>query len=137
MSGGLGSFPRPSDEVRKGALEHPGPSWTDWFYSTFLQVWVPLGFLIVDSWIVAGFFADDLPVLIVPALIPALVVEYYAWAYLWIRPAGDRSYSTRGFERTWLRPVEYGRWTVEGRRIRAGLPATDEPPRGPDPSEFF
>src|SRR5580693_9954310 len=118
-----GMLPRPTVEERQQALEHPGPTWKEWFYRSFLKVWIPLGFLIVDSWIVGYWVEAHQPIGIPPSLVAALYLEYLGFLYLWYRPRDDPSHSVRGERRRrWIYPVEFGRWTTEGERVRAGLP---------------
>jgi hypothetical protein len=134
--------PRPAPDERQKLIEHPGPSWRDWFFRSFLKVWIPLGFLIVDSWI-AGFWLEaGYPLGMVPSLGVSLYLEFLAFEYLWYRPRDDPSHSVRSeSRRRWLHPAAFGRWTPEGQRVRAGLPpygTTAEPlDKGPDPAEFF
>lgn len=141
MSGGSPlSLPRPTEAERKRAVEDPGTSWGEWFYASFLKVWIPLGFLIVDSWIVGGWLEAGFLWGIAVTLPPALYAEYVAFEYLWAHPGGDPSRSVReSFQRGYLHPFQYGRWTREGRRVRAGLPPMEggSERAGPDPSEFF
>jgi DNA-binding transcriptional LysR family regulator len=134
--------PRPNENERKKALEHPGPPWRDWFYASFLKVWIPLGFLIVDSWIVGYWVEAGELIGVLPSLAVAIYLEYLVFMYLWYRPRDDPSHSVRAeSRRRWLFPVLFGRWTPEGTRIRAGLPPYGSenvsPGGGPDPTEFF
>jgi len=119
-----GLAPRPNPDERKKALDHPGPSWSEWFYGSFLRVWIVLGFLVVDSW-VAGYWVESGQYGgILPSLAVAIYLEFLGYQYLWHRPREDPSQSVRSDEapRRWLHPVEFGRWTPEGERVRAGLP---------------
>jgi hypothetical protein len=131
---------RPSEEVRKKALAEPGPTWTEWFYASFLKVWIPLGFLIVDVWAV-GYFLEAGVLWAAGAVVPvALYLNFVGWCYLYAHPGGDRSRSVRSdFHPTPIRPFEWGRWTPEGTRVRRGLPPYEgpRPEDAPDPAEFF
>jgi hypothetical protein len=138
--GGLVPLPRrPNPDERKKALEDPGVPWGIWFYRTFLKVWIPLGFLIVDVWVVGYFLEAGEPYLALASLPVCLYLNYVGFAYCYAHPGTDASRSIRSeFRPTPLRPFEYGRWTPEGERIRAGLPPlAGTEPKGPDPDEFF
>ncbi|MCI4366393.1 MAG: hypothetical protein L3K08_01435 [Thermoplasmata archaeon] len=133
---------RPTPEDRKKLIELPGPSWSEWFYGSFLKVWIALGFLIVDSWIIGYWVEAGQAIGIIPSVAVAVYLEYLGFQALWYRPRSDVSHSVRTeARRRWLYPVEFGRWTPEGRRVRAGLPPYgkgEEPQsKGPDPHEFF
>lgn len=134
-------LPRPTPDERKQALEAPGTGWRDWLFRSFLKVWIPLGFLIVDSW-VAGFWIElGLFWPIIPSLAGAIYVEYLAFQCLWYEPSGGPSHSVRAQERRrWVHPLPFGRWTAAGSRVARGLaPYTsgEEAATGPNPEEFF
>ncbi len=146
--GGQFSLPAPSEKERSEALANPGPSWRDWVYGSMLKVYIPLGFVIVDVWIVGTWLEDRLPlgndltVLgIALSLAPALYLEYAAFLYFWASAKDDPSHSireTEGF--SLLHPFRVGRWTEAGRRLRRGLPprpGAPPEPAGPNPEEFF
>lgn len=146
---GAFGLPKASAEERQKALQDPGPSWRDWFYGSMMKLYIPLGYLILDTW-GAGTWLEAYGSLggaatlaaIVLTLLPALYLEFVLYEYLWARPSGDLSRSVRSeFRPTWRRPFEYGRWTEAGRRRRAGLPAivgsVGVAEGEPDPSEFF
>jgi hypothetical protein len=134
-SGGLFGRLRPTAEERRQAIEDPGEPWHDWFYSTFLKVWIALGFLIVDGWIAGADLATRSYVALGLELAGALYVEYVAFRYFWSRPSEDESLS-RPFHRTWYRPFRFGRWTPYTwypERFRGPTPGRT----GPDPNEFL
>jgi hypothetical protein len=132
--------PAPTPAERQQAIEEPGVSWGEWFYASFLKVWIPLGFLIVDAWIAGAWLEFGNEYGILATLPPALYLEYVAFEYLWAKPSGDPSRSVRdAFHRSFRSPFQYGRWTPAGRRVRAGLPPMEggSERSGPDPAEFF
>lgn len=133
---GLFGFPKPTEEERQRALSDPGPSWREFFFYEFAKVWIALAFLIADSIVVAGFLQPpDYPAA-AGALALALYLEFIGYQYLWYRPKADEGRRNTPFRRTWHRWVEYGRWTPEADRVRAGAnPYPDAV--GPDPSEFL
>lgn len=133
-----GLFPRPTEEDRRQALADPGPSWSQWFYWSFLKTWVVLGFLIGDVFVVATWGAPLNLAGMIPSLALAIYAEILGYQYLWYRPSlPSRSLARAEFRRTWLRPVPYGRWTPEAARVKRGLPALDVVHAGPDPREFL
>ncbi|MCI4365251.1 MAG: hypothetical protein L3K10_04220 [Thermoplasmata archaeon] len=122
-------------EEKRRALEDPGPPWKEWFLFSGVKWWIGLGFLIVDTWIIAGGFEAGLPVVGLALLIPASYLQFLLWRCLWFRPSLDRP--VRGdFRRSWKRPVEFGRWTPEATMVRLhGRAALG--PQGPNPQEFL
>lgn len=123
------------EEARQRALAERGPSWKEWFYFEFLKVWIVLGLLIVDSWIIA-IWLDPINVLaIVGSVAVVLYAEFLLYRCLWYRP--DPDHEPREFHRTYLRPVRFGRWTPEAWRVRAGLDPMPGSTGGPDPREFL
>jgi hypothetical protein len=128
------SRPETEEEARRKALENPGPSWSEWLYSTALKWWLGIGFLIVDSWIVTTFLEVGAWVFLVLATVAAVYCEYLVYRYLWARPEEIR----RGAHprRRWP-PFQVGRWTPEGRRARqTGITPTANPATK-DPREFL
>lgn len=131
-------FPRPTEEERRRALADPGPSWSEWFYWSFLKTWVVLGFLIGDVFVIATWGEPLNLAGMIPSLVLATYAEILGYQYLWYRPRmPSRSHRRVEFRRTWLRPVPYGRWTPEAARVKQGLPALDVVEAGPDPREFL
>ncbi|MCI4336877.1 MAG: hypothetical protein L3K17_06755 [Thermoplasmata archaeon] len=135
-------LPRLTGEARRRALAEPGPSWSEWFYRSFARTWIVLGFFILDVFIIATWGAPLNLLVMVSALVLAIYGEFLLYEYLWYQPRERRHHRPRTpgpFRPTWLRPVEYGRWSADAALIRAGkLPATiDTPEVGPDPREFL
>lgn len=132
---GLFGRPRPTEEERLQALEDPGVPWRDWFYFSFLKVWVCLGFLILDG-LVAGAFAESRNFVgLFVALLIAVYLEFVLFQYLWIRPGPDDLRAST-FAPSWYRPARVGRWTPETfypERFRMAKPSET----GPDPNEFL
>jgi hypothetical protein len=127
-------LPEPTPEQRKEALEAPGPSWREYFYYSFLKVWIVLAFFIIDIWIVASWLLPVNLLAIVLSVGVAIYVELLLYSYLWHRPRIEED--PRSFRPSAFRPVFYGRWTPEADRVRAGKSALLERP-GPDPKEFM
>jgi hypothetical protein len=123
-------------EEKKRALADPGAPWGEWFFFDGAKWWMGLLFLIFDTWIIAGGIeAGSLFWVALAALVPATYLELLLWRFLWFRPETDRP-PHGGFRRTWLRPVEFGRWTPEGTVVRtSGRAALG--PEGPNPKEFL
>ena len=131
-------LPRPTKEDRESALKAPGPTWRDYFFGSFLKVYLGLFFFIVDSWIFVGWLVPLDLFGMVPSLVLAVYLEYLAYQYLWYLPAGGVERSTRSESwRRWLHPVKFGRWTEPGKRTRRGLAPYPKADSGPDPTEFF
>jgi hypothetical protein len=126
--------PLDSDQqARKRALTEPGPSWREWLYFSAFRWWMGILFLIIDSWIVASFIEASDWVLLAPATLGAVYLEYLLYRYLWARPEEVR----RGRARRRWPPFEVGRWTPEGVRARAtGTPPVPSAPAS-DPREFL
>ncbi|MCI4373445.1 MAG: hypothetical protein L3K02_07390 [Thermoplasmata archaeon] len=122
-------------EEKRAALLDPGPPWKEWFLHDGAKWWVGLGFLVIDTWFVAGGLEGGLLALGLVLLIPTTYLEFLLWRFLWYRPPFDRP--VRGdFHRSWIRPVEFGRWTPEGNYVQAhGRAALG--PQGPNPREFI
>ncbi len=131
-------LPKLEGEERKQALDDPGPSWSQWFFFSFAKVWTILAFLILDVFVVTGFGSPFDPWGLFPTLALALYGEYLLYQYLWHRPEARPMSTGERFRPTWHHPFPFGRWTIEGERHRAGLPAlpVGEEPH-PDPSEFL
>jgi hypothetical protein len=120
---------------KRAALQHPGPSWKDWFLFDNSRWWIGLVLLILDGWLLVFWFGTPLWPLLFPSLAAAGYAEFLLWQYLYHRPADYDSRSTGGFERKWYRPVPAGRWTPEGVALRAGAPVNLD--GAPDPREFL
>jgi hypothetical protein len=122
-------------EEKRRALEDPGPPWKEWFFHDGAKWWVGLSFFVIDTWFFVGGLEAGLFALGLLLLVPATYLQLLLWRFLWYRPSIDRP--VRGdFHRSWLRPVEFGRWTPEGVVVRTqGREALG--PRGPNPREFL
>ncbi len=132
-------LPKLAGDERSEALAEPGASWRDWFYWSFLKVWIGgLGFFILDVWVAASWLSPlDVPALVL-SLAGALYLEVLAFRWLWYRPDPERERATAPFRPTWLRLRRYGRWTPETQRILAGLdPFPDAESQLPDAREFL
>jgi hypothetical protein len=128
-------------EEKRLALLDPGPSWSQWFCFGAAKWYVVLGYLILLTWEIGYLLAPtNAPVdEVLPVVAVTLYGEFLLYRFLWYRPSSlavSRSTRTGGFHRSWLRPVQYGRWTPEGVNARAGRPPID-PSQGPDPREFL
>jgi len=123
------------EEEKRRALQDPGSSWGEWFFHDGAKWYVGLGFLIIDTWLIAGGFESGLVLVGVALLVPATYLELLLYRFLWYRPPIDRP--VRGdFRRDWMHPVEFGRWTPEGVVVRTqGRAALG--PQGPNPREFL
>lgn len=135
-------FPKLGGEARREALAHPGLSWSEWFYRSFVRTWAVLGFLIGDVFIGAYFGAPlNVPGLVV-GLALALYGEWLLYQYLWHTPPLRHHHRpSTASSRSWVFPVRYGRWTEEAALVRAGkLPVyaeIEDEQSGPDPREFL
>lgn len=117
-------------EEKRRALEHPGPSWHDWWYFSGSKWYVLIGFLILDTW-AGGFWVEaGYAALAVVSVIALLYAEFLLYEYLWHRPKLPERGRAPPFRRTWWRPVEVGRWTPEaaGRARSRGSPRDDDTP---------
>jgi hypothetical protein len=122
-------------EQKRLALEDPGPPWKEWFLFDGAKWWMGLLFLIFDTWIVAGGLEAGLLVVGVLLLIPATYLELLFWRFLWYLPPDGTSMGQR-FHPSWIRPVEFGRWTPEGTTVRT-LGRDALAPEGVNPREFL
>ena len=129
-------------EDQKRALADPGPTWKEWFLYRGSKWYIGLLCLILDGVEIASFLPFVPPYYVrgpelVGVLAPTLYLEFLLYRYLWYVPPQEQGHSRSArFRSTWLRPVEFGRWTAEAARIRAG----ERPPTaaaGPDPREFL
>jgi len=128
-------------EKRRALLE-PGPSWREWFLYDGAKWWLGLVFLIVDvwvvgSWIYGGSFAAPRLVEALLSLAVALYLEVLLYLYLWRRPSDTALSRHRPFRRSWRALREFGRWTPEAARIRAGHPPVVGPDGTVHPDEFL
>lgn len=124
------------EEEKRQALAERGPSWKEWWYYSASKWYLVLGFLILDVWVVGSFTEASLWLAVPPSVVLVVYGEFLLYQYLYRRPAPGEGRSRGPFRRTWLRPVQFGRWTPEAATIRAG----GTPPgaaEGPRPEEFL
>ncbi len=114
-------LPKLEGEARDEALREPGPSWRDWFYSSFMKTWLALSFFILDTWVALTWAVPFQPVPLVLTFVAALYVEFLFWQWLWHSPDREEDRQRQPFRRTWTRPTRFGRWTPQYRRLRAGV----------------
>jgi hypothetical protein len=129
-------------EENRRAIRDPGPSWKEWFLYDGAKWWVALVFLIVDSWIVTGWFSygtiTRTGVLgAVLSLVLALYLEVLAYRLLWRRPSEDGSRRGQRFRPGWTALREVGFWTPEAARFRAGGPRPAPEDSAPDHRDFL
>ncbi len=117
------------------ALREPGPSWRQWMFQSALRAYYVLGILVADVQVVVFWYEEGSAVGLVVSLALALYLEFLLYRYLWYRPPPEALTSGK-FHPTWIRPAEYGRWTVEADLVRAGISIrrTEE---GPNLKEFL
>jgi hypothetical protein len=123
-------------QEKQAALQEPGPSWHEWFFFSASKMWVGIGLLILDTWIVVIFTEAGNYVALGLSLAAALYADFLLFRFLWYRPDPHTPAARGPFHPTWFRPVQYGRWTPEAERIRMGMPVA-APEGGPDPREFL
>ncbi|MFY9717101.1 MAG: hypothetical protein WAK40_04115 [Thermoplasmata archaeon] len=133
-------------QEKADALKDPGPNWTEWFCYTAAKWYLALAvYLVLLVWEVGYLLPTEGPpsYLVLPIIALTLYGEFLFWRYLWYRPTDheverERSRSTHDgrFHPTWLRPVQFGRWTPEAAMIRAGGSVVSSG-TGPDPKEFL
>jgi hypothetical protein len=118
-------------EEKRRALEDPGPSWREWALQSAAKWWIGLGLVIVDAWLIVECIDLGNGLLILPVLVLALYSEFLLYRFLWYEPSDVRR--NRRFQRTWYRPVAYGRWTPEADYVRTH----PGPVNGPNPDDFL
>lgn len=129
------AFERLQAEKRR-ALAHPGKGWKEWFYHDAAKLWFGMVFLILDCWLVVFWFQPFDGIGLLVSLAIAVYLEFLVYQYFWHRPSDDAGGRSARFRRNWWSPFEYGRWTPEADRARAGQPALG-PEGTPDPTEFL
>lgn len=133
---------RVAEDKRKALLE-PGPNWKQWFFYQGMKWWLPVLFLIVDSWIAASWIGNDsfaaANVLgMVVSLVLAVYLEGLAYLYLWREPSDQEAATGGRFRPGWRGLREYGRWTPEGeRRRRWAASSPPSEPGAPEPRDFL
>lgn len=120
---------------KKKALKDPGPTWREWFFYDMLKWWIGVGFLVLDSWVIAFWLEPPNAIGLALSLVAAIYLEFLLARYLWFRPKDETTTSRGAFRRTLLRPVEFGRWTPEAELVRRGVirPGSES---GPSIDEF-
>lgn len=122
-------------EEKRAALAHPGLSWREWFFYDGAKWFVGMAFLVVDAWIALYWIDVGSNLGLGLSIAAALYAEFLLYQFLWYRPSAYH----RGYRRTFrpdpLRPVAFGRWTPEVRRVDAEPDAVG-PEGGPDLKEF-
>jgi hypothetical protein len=116
------------------ALREPGPSWRQWMFQSAFRTYYLLGILIADVQVIVAWYEVGSIVGLILSLVLALYLEFLLYRYLWYRPR--ETLTERVFHRSWLRPVEYGRWTAEADLVRAGI-SIGRTEEGPTPKEFL
>ncbi len=121
-------------ERRQQALEGAGPTWREWFFSSFASVWLALAYLVFDIWVLLLWLDPSHPEAvsapaaagIIASLVLLAYLEVLLWRYLWYNPTRDQDATRRPFRRTWFVPARFGRWTPQYRRLRRGRDPFDE-----------
>jgi hypothetical protein len=126
---------RVTEEKRRARLD-PGPSWKDWWYFHASKWYVVLGLAIVDFWVVGTWLQLGLWVGAALSAVAVLYADILLYQYLYAVPNPEAVRRRGRFRRSWIRPVEFGRWTPDGQTIRAGGTVA-RPPEGPTADEFL
>jgi len=122
-------------EEKRRALQDPGPSWKEWWQYSGSKWWIGLGLFIGDIWLVLTWLEVGSVVGAVLSIVAALYLEFLLYRFLWFRPSPEHPSPRGPFRRTWLRPVEFGRWTPEAELVRRGGNLSRD--QGPNPKEFL
>jgi hypothetical protein len=134
-------------EEKRAAAAMPGLSWREWFLYRSSKVYISMGLVILDLWLVAAFLEDVhfngysgyVGVLYGLPLAVAVYAEFLLARFLWYRPPHGltrQSLRKRSFLAHFWTPVAFGRWTPEAEDFRAGRVYAG-PESGPDPREFI
>lgn len=135
------------DAEKQVAAAMPGLSWRDWFLYRSSKLYIGVGLLIVDAWIVTTFtgiantsgWTVSLGIFLGLSIAVALYAEALLFRFLWYRPPEGlttRTLAKRPLAAHLWTPVAFGRWTPEAADFRAGRVRT-VPGQGPDPHEFL
>ncbi|MGA9840167.1 MAG: hypothetical protein WBF81_06690 [Thermoplasmata archaeon] len=128
--------PDEDQKAREAAIAAPGPGWKEWFYDSFLKVWVVFAFFLIDVWVVVAWlspFDSGRVAYAFLSLLGAMYLEYLGYQCLWYE-APELARSSHEVGRPNLvHPVLRGRWTPEWAAAKAGPP----PEPGSDPREFL
>ncbi len=129
-------------EENRRAIQDPGPSWKEWFLYHGAKWWVLVAFLVVDSWVVTGWFSYGAistsgAVFAALSLTLAIYLELLIYRLLWRRPPEDSARRSRRFRPGWTALREVGLWTPEAARFRSGAarPVADD--GTPDHRDFL
>ena len=125
---GSGFLPKLEGSAREQAIREPGPTWREWLFSSFLSVWLILGFLTFDVWGIvewigpsgAGSSGGFTYLGILFTLIGFSYLEFLLWRFLYYHPSREEDLAHLPFRPRWFVPVRFGLWTAEHRRLRQG-----------------
>ena len=130
-----GYFPKLEGPLRQRAIEDPGPTWGEWLIGSFAKVWLALGFLVVDSWILVRWVMPFNAGALAASLAAATYLEFLLWQYLWYAPDREEDLKNVPFRPRWDHLTRFGRWTPQARRLREGQDPYEAAPAD-DISEF-
>ena len=131
--GGTGYLPKLEGPARDQALRESGPSWREWFFTSFASVWTLLGFFTLDVWGTVEWLGPSgvggANAYTVAGILLTLIVlsylELLLWRFLYYRPSREEDMARLPFRPSWFIPVRFGRWTAEARRLRNGYDPFD------------
>ncbi len=123
-------------QTRRTLADLPGPTWREWFFYSFLKTWIALGFFVLDAIVIVFWLSPFEPGPLAASLAVVLYVELLLYRFLWYRPDLSGPRAAGKFQPSWLRPVEFGRWTPEAAIARSGQSPYPRP-AGPNPREFL
>jgi len=123
-------------EEKQLARDAPDIPWRAWWFQSGSKWYVGLGFLVVDVWLLDLAYDANVLALGLGGLVVALYAEWLLYRYLYYVPDPELDDPSKPFRPSWIRPVEFGRWTEQGAAIRAGG-IVAPPEQGPDPKEFL
>lgn len=123
-------------EEKRQAREAPDVPWRTWWFHSGSKWYIVIAFLILDVWILDYAYLTGLVAVVGVLFVFAIYGEFLLYRYLYYVPSEDALRPRTRFRRTWIRPVEYGRWTPEGAVVRSGGTVV-APEQGPDPKEFL
>jgi hypothetical protein len=126
--GSAGFLPKLEGAAREQALRESGPTWREWFFSSFLSIWLLLGFLTFDVWGVVQWLGASgatgsggyVYLGILATLVGLSYLEFLMWRFLYYHPSREEDLAHLPFRSSWLVPVRFGLWTAEHRRLRQG-----------------
>ena len=121
---------------KEQARRAPDLPWTAWWFHSGSKWYLVVGYLIADVWLLSAAIEYNVLAVGIVGLIVALYAEFLLYRYLYYVPPDEPTRSDGPFRPSFVRPVEYGRWTPEGATLRAGGTVA-RPETGPDPKEFL